>query len=175
MRPEEDSSYQGDEETGPADRPRWLASKAIFSICVHMIQWEKRLRSEANVDSSTADSFLQQLRTWNESIPPELRHFTSVRDTPVGPADRELFIGAIHVACSYYFTIILVTRPFLISHLVSHMRRSRLPHVEDKMPQPSTMVGELAQACLDSAIYMANTGYMAMNSAILTNNMCLLK
>lgn len=34
---------------------------------------------------------------------------------------------------------------------------------------------ELAQACLDSAVFMSRTGYMAINSMILSNNMCLLK
>ncbi|KAI5363670.1 hypothetical protein Slin15195_G093230 [Septoria linicola] len=173
MRPEDDSAYDGDGEIGEFDKPRWLASRAVFGICSHIIELEQQLGSGLNMDFQTADAFLQRLRKWNDSVPVELRHFASLKDTTLGPADRELFIGATHVACSYYFTIILVTRPFLISHLISQIRRRRRPSL-DRADQFSA-VSDLAQACLDSAVYMAKTGYMSINSTILSNNMCLLK
>ncbi|KAF7197417.1 putative transcriptional regulatory protein [Pseudocercospora fuligena] len=169
----DDSTYDGDEDIGDLDRPRWLASKAVFGVCSHIIELEQQLGNGVISDAATAESFLQRLRTWNDSVPAELRHFASVKDTTLGPADREQFIGSVHVACSYYFTIILVTRPFLISHLVSQIRRRRRPSL-DKANQTSA-VSDLAQACLDSAVYMAKTGYMGISSAILSNNMCLLK
>ncbi|KAM3413807.1 hypothetical protein BST61_g10490 [Cercospora zeina] len=173
MRPEDDSAYDGDGEVGEFDKPRWIASRAVFGICSHIIELEQQLGSGHTMDSKTADAFLQRLRKWNESVPAQLRHFASLKESTLGPADRELFIGSAHVACSYYFTIILVTRPFLISHLITQIRRRRRPSV-DKLEQ-SSAVSDLAQACLDSAVYMAKTGYMAINSSILSNNMCLLK
>lgn len=184
MRPDDDTAYDGDGEVGKADRPRWLASRAVFGICSHIIELEQQLGSGQNMDAQTADAFLQRLRKWNDSVPTELRHFASLKDT-LGPADRELFIGATHVACSYYFTIILVTRPFLISHLISQIRKRRKPSLEStitattaeqqQQQQPPSAVSDLAQACLDSAIFMSKTGYMSINSSILSNNMCLLK
>lgn len=183
MRPDDDTAYDGDGEVGKADRPRWLASRAVFGICSHIIELEQQLGSGQSMDAQTADAFLQRLRKWNDSVPTELRHFASLKDT-LGPADRELFIGATHVACSYYFTIILVTRPFLISHLISQIRKRRKPSLEStitaataeqQQQQPHSAVSDLAQACLDSAIFMSKTGYMSINSSILSNNMCLLK
>lgn len=171
MRPEDDSAYDGEEVIGDFDRPRWLASRAVFTICSHIIELEQHLGNGNSMDSSTAETFLQRLRKWNETLPVELRHFASMKTATLGPPDRELFIGATHVACTYYFTIILVTRPFLISHLVTQLRR-RKPSSD--RPEPSH-VSDLAQACLDSAMYMAKAGYVAINSNILSNNMCLLK
>lgn len=171
-RPEDDTA-ESDQGIGELDRPRWLASRAVFGVCSHIIDLEQQLGNSVISDPSTAESFLQRLRKWNDSVPVKLRHFASIKDTALGPADRELFIGAVHVACSYYFTIILVTRPFLISHLVSQIRRRRRPSIEKS--ETSSAVSDLAQACLDSAVYMSKTGYMAINSAILSNNMCLLK
>ncbi|KAF2160630.1 hypothetical protein M409DRAFT_70365 [Zasmidium cellare ATCC 36951] len=176
MRLDEDNSADADIVIGDYDRPRWMASRAVFTICSHIIELEQQIGNGTNINSATAESFLQRLRKWNETIPVELRHFASMKDTTLSPADRELFIGATHVACTYYFTIVLVTRPFLISHLVSQIRRRR-PH--DRRPSADRLapshVSDLAQACLDSAMYMAKTGYMAISSQILSNNMCLLK
>lgn len=176
MRLDDDNSADAELVVGDYDRPRWMASRAVFSICSHIIELEQQIGNGTNIDSTTAETFLQRLRKWNETLPPELRHFASMKDTTLGSADRELFIGATHVACTYYFTIILVTRPFLISHLVSRIRRRR---PNDRRPSTertdSSQVSDLAQACLDSAMYMAKTGYMAISSQILSNNMCLLK
>lgn len=176
MRLDEDNSGDADLVIGDYDRPRWMSSRAVFSICSHIIELEQQIGNGTNIDSATAEAFLSRLRKWNETLPAELRHFASMKDTTLGPADRELFIGATHVACTYYFTIILVTRPFLISHLVSQLRRRRLHdrRSSTERAEPSH-VSDLAQACLDSAMYMAKTGWMAISSQILSNNMCLLK
>lgn len=172
MRPNEDPSCDEDEAIAEFDRPRWLASRAVFAISSHIIELEQQIGNGTNVNSATAEAFLTRLRQWNSTLPPELRHFAGMRETTLGPPERELFIGATHVACTYYFTIILVTRPFLISHLISQIRRRRRPSIERSEP---SHVSDLAQACLDSAMYMAKTGFMAINSMILSNNMCLLK
>lgn len=172
MRPNDDPSCDDDEAIGELDRPRWLASRAVFTISSHIIELEQQIGNGTVVNPATAEKFLKRLRHWNTTIPSELRHFAGIKEKTLGPPDREMFIGATHVACTYYFTIILVTRPFLISHLISQIRRRRRPSVE--RPEPSH-VSDLAQACLDSAMYMAKTGFMAINSMILSNNMCLLK
>lgn len=172
MRPNEDPSCDEDEGIGGGDRPRWLASRAVFTICSHIIELEQQIGNGTVVDSANAEKFLKRLRQWNTTLPPELRHFAGMREAPLDPPQREMFIGATHVACTYYFTIILVTRPFLISHLVSQIRRRRRPSMGQSEPPH---VSDLAQACIDSARYMAKTGYMAINSMILSNNMCLLK
>lgn len=174
---QEDSMYDGDEQIGVSDRPRWLASQAVFTICSHIIELEQQLvGSGKQIDSTAAEGFLRRLRQWNDTLSHELRHFASLKNTTLGPSDRELFIGSVHVACTYYFTIILVTRPFIISHLISQLRRRRPPARRPSADKVETShVSDLAQACLDAAMYMAKTGFMAINSLILSNNMCLLK
>ncbi|EME42350.1 hypothetical protein DOTSEDRAFT_175363 [Dothistroma septosporum NZE10] len=174
---QEDSMYDGDEQIEMPDRPRWLASQAVFMICSHIIELEQQLvGSGKQIDSSSSEGFLRRLRQWNDTLPLDLRHFAGLKSTTLGPSDRELFIGSVHVACTYYFSIILVTRPFLISHLISQLRRqrpaARRPSTEGN---ESSHLSDLAQACLDAAMYMAKTGFMAINSVIMSNNMRLLK
>lgn len=171
MRPNEDPSSNHEEAVG-LDRPCRLASRAVFQISARITELEQQIGNGILVDSATAEKFLKRLREWNATLPQELRHFAGLRETSLDPPDRELFIGATHVACTYYFTIILVTRPFLISYLVSQMRRRRRPNIDRSEPSQAS---DLAQACLDSAMYMAKTGFMAVKSDILSNNMCLLK
>ncbi|CZT14130.1 uncharacterized protein RCC_00103 [Ramularia collo-cygni] len=173
MRPNEDPSCGEDEGIIKLDRPRWLASQAVFTICSRIIDLEQKIGNGTIVNSSTAEQFLKQLRQWNSTLPQELRHFAGVKEGALSPPEREMFIGATHVACTYYFTIILVTRPFLISHLVSQIRRRRRPSIE--RAEDTSHISDLAQACLDSAMYMSKLGFMAINSMILSNNMCLLK
>jgi hypothetical protein len=129
---------------------------------MHIIELEQRISQGTNLDSAAAESFLSRLRQWNEtSLPPELRD--------CNPLDRELFIGAAHVACTYYFTIILVTRPFLITHLLTQIRRKRRPSVE---PADTARIPDLAQACVDAAVYTV----AAVESALIaSNNMRLMK
>lgn len=172
MRPNEDPSCDDDEGIAESDRPRWLASRAVFQISSRIIELEQQIGNGTNVNTTTAEKFLKRLRDWNSTLPPELRHFAGMKETTLGPPDREMFIGATHVACTYYFTIILVTRPFLISHLVSQIRRRRRPSIERSEP---SHISDLAQACLDSAMFMSKLGFVAINSTILSNNMCLLK
>ena len=176
MRIDDSGSVDGDLVVQEQDRPSWIASRAVFSICSHIIELEQQMGNGINIDSTTAESFLKRLQKWNETLPTELRHFATIKDTSLGSAERELFIGATHVACTYYFTIILVTRPFLISHLVSRIRRRRqqsrrLGNEQAQSPD----VSDLAQACLDSAVYMAKAGYTAVSSQILSNNMRIIK
>lgn len=95
--PEEDNKSSTDEAVDERDRPSDIASRATFTISSHIIELEQRLGSGHTMDADAAESYLQRLRQWNEDLPSELRHFTGAKQAALGPADRELFIGATHV------------------------------------------------------------------------------
>lgn len=142
-------------------------------MCAIIDDLQQEFNKGGITDLKSAEDYLQRLRSWSQSVPPELRQFTSANAINT---DSEHVIGAVHISCNYYFAVILVTRPFLISHLMAKLRGSgaATPHPA-AMSGDSEKISKLANACLNSAIYMSQTGFQAMESGYLLGNMCLLK
>lgn len=131
----------------------------------------------------TAESLLEQFRRWSQSLPPVLLRFVFFPSdgASLDPVDRQLLIGNIHVSCVYYFSVILVTRPFLIAYLISRLR-GRAPDQLISDPDEASdiniknnKVSKLAQVCVSSAIYMVNMCQTAKSSNFFFGNLCLLK
>jgi hypothetical protein len=62
-------------------------------------------------------------------------------------------IGLLHIKEAYYWTIILITRPFLTESIMLHAQRAR--ERSNEAPEPCTATGTnkvLVTACVDSAI-----------------------
>lgn len=103
------------------------------------------------IDASAAQELLTRLRAWSQNLSPELRKFTCSDTFALSQSDALLIFGNVHVSSVYYFAVILVTRPFLVRHLMTGIRRragltARAPaDSEDET---------LAQVCMASAIYM---------------------
>jgi hypothetical protein len=153
--------------------PRHRTLEATYRVCSIIDDLQQDFAKGGISDFKSAEDYLQRLRNWSQGVPPELRQFTSANAINT---DSEHVIGAVHISCNYYFAVILVTRPFLISHLMKKLRGSGTD-----TPHPATTttdedkITKLANACLDSAIFMSQTGYQAMESGYLLGNMCLLK
>lgn len=133
------------------------------------------LYSDKAASAETAESLLEKLKRWSGNLPESLR-------TPP-PIDSERFaaqeriIGCLHIACSYHFAIIIITRPFLISVLGVQLARLQRPSgvaMEDAF-QEDPAHSSLAGACADSALYMIQTCMEVHQSGLLLGNMCILK
>jgi hypothetical protein len=137
----------------------------------------------------TAESLLQQLRGWSRSLPTSLRkitvssHADSNHLTSSGSdqRDRRQTSGALHVSCIYYFSVILITRPFLIAYLLSRLK-GRAP--DQLIPDPdeasdvaikNSTVSKMAQVCVSAAVHTANTCAAAQQHGYSFGNLCLLK
>jgi hypothetical protein len=152
---------------------RRRALDATYRVCAIIDDLQQEFAKGGISDLKAAEDYLQRLRNWSQSVPPELRQFTSANAVNT---DSEHVIGAVHISCNYYFAVILVTRPFLISHLMSKLRGSGTATPRQAvMSTDSEKVTKLANACLNSAIFMSQTGFQAMESGYLLGNMCLLK
>ncbi|KAJ5178664.1 uncharacterized protein N7500_001363 [Penicillium coprophilum] len=157
----------------PTD-PGLVASYRLSMILDEIITC---LYSEKSASAEKADLLLCKLNTWSECLP------RSLRTTSLGHKDQSTFrahtIGSMHVACSYHFAVILVTRPFLISAL--SVRLARLHHSlstgdsSEKVPEEDAAHSRLAAACIDSAVYMLQTCLEVHKSGLLLRNMCILK
>lgn len=132
-----------------------------------------RVYNEKSASAEAAESFLGSLNQWKDGLPPSL--LSPPQDD--GPLAHEHVVGSLHVACSYHFAVIAVTRPFLVS--VLSLRLARLGQdVSEGMPaippeEPAHT--NLAAACVDSATYMMQTCLEVHHSQLLLGNMCILK
>ncbi|OQD87586.1 hypothetical protein PENANT_c005G09265 [Penicillium antarcticum] len=135
-----------------------------------------RLYSGKAASTETADLLLGKLNYWSENLPHSLR--TMSLDQEDESAIRKHTIGNMHVACSYHFAVILVTRPFLISALsvrLARLHQSLSTDVSSELPEEDSAHSRLAAACIDSAVYMLQTCMEVLQSGLLFRNQCVLK
>jgi hypothetical protein len=115
---------------------------------------------------------LKNLKVWTSSLPGDLQ-LSSVPDCPQPEAQLRV-IGSLHISCFYYFSVIVVTRPFLIPFLVGHLQDGQ--HFPELDIEATTSEGaKLAHTCLNAAIYMIQTCSEVMDSGLLLGNMCIIK
>ncbi|KAJ5762573.1 uncharacterized protein N7511_005955, partial [Penicillium nucicola] len=135
-----------------------------------------RLYSEKAASTETADMLLGKLNYWSENLPRSLR--TRALGQEDESAARKHIIGNMHVACSYHFAVILVTRPFLISALsirLARLHQSLSTGTASEPPEEDSAHSRLAAACIDSAVYMLQTCLEVLQSGLLFHNQCILK
>lgn len=153
--------------------PGLVASYHLSFILDEIIS---RLYSGKGASAETADMLLRKLNSWSEHLPRCLR--TAISEQTDQNAIQRHTVGNMHVACSYHFAVILVTRPFLISALSVKLARlqqslSAVGHGEALEEDPAH--SRLAAACIDSAVYMLQTCMEVQQSGLLLRNMCILK
>lgn len=155
---------------------RDLALNASFGACSLIAEVIQTLEADTAMDLKSAEQYLKRLREWSSSLPEDIKLFSRVNDMPLTATDQERVIGNIHVACVYYFVVMLVTRPFLISHLMATLPGSTVETPETPASTNEQVeVVNMAEACLDSAVYMAQICHEALQSGLLLNAMSLIK
>ncbi|KAK7438504.1 hypothetical protein Landi51_11588 [Colletotrichum acutatum] len=169
-----------------------VATKAASVMGLHMAEQFQSLseseRSLRIVDTLTEESelgmmraqqFLDEIRRWSKELPTALRQRPK-RGTAHShhSQNREIAIGNIHVACTYYFGIILTTREFLIHHIMPKINKDTSlvdGHDDEGGEEDEKSVAELSDACVDAAVFMAEMCADALDSRTIMGNMCILK
>ncbi|KAK6615709.1 hypothetical protein H4I95_00861 [Botrytis cinerea] len=147
-------------------------SSSIIETIVH------KFAKSSRVDVQSADTYLQMLREWSQALPSALR---SVPDPAFEGDYRETTIGNVHVSCTYYVGIMMVTRQFLISHVMFQLRRNssskskRITEVPSISPSEREKIVQFSDACVQSAHLMVELSYEAFLGNVLLDNMCILK
>ncbi|EAU34087.1 conserved hypothetical protein [Aspergillus terreus NIH2624] len=159
------------EEPPGAMEERLLASYRMSQILDEIIV---RLYGETAASADTAESLLAKLNEWSNSLPKSVLSSPSA-DTEPHTAQAHI-VGSLHIACSYHFAVIIVSRPFLISSLgVRLARMCNSPGENESLLQEDAAHVKLANACTDSALYMMQTCMEVYHSGLLLGNMCILK
>lgn len=153
-----------------------MALNASFGACSLIAEIMQTLDADNTMTLRSAEQYLKRLRDWSSSLPKDVKQFSRVFDAHLTVADQERVIGNIHVACIYYFAVMLITRPFLISHLMENLPGGVAETPDDDSPGKNPAdVENMAEACVDSAMYMAQICYEALQSGLLMNAMCIVK
>jgi hypothetical protein len=131
-------------------------------------------------DANMARRLLEELTSWSVSLHPTLRSGSSQKlPESMNP---ELMIGNMHVACSYYFGVMLVTRPFLLHHLKvtpseqTTTARTRIHSLQSAtVPSDGPEIAELAKGCENAAVFMLEACHNILQAGLILSNMCLLQ
>ncbi|KAM5359830.1 hypothetical protein ACJZ2D_014172 [Fusarium nematophilum] len=160
---------------GPADQVRlrvWMSicivDKLVNSIlgrpsATARIRTDDTLYDQKKITTPIVEQLLQDVERWKRELPESVRNPIGVDGTsPGSSAAQNGAIGRAHISCFYYLAVMLVSRPFLISSLTAR-------------PTNTTSHSQLAGACLDAAMYLAQTCIEALNAGLLQGNMCIMK
>lgn len=140
----------------------------------------QKLTKQAALDLEAAEVHLQKLRTWAKSLPEPLRQSIrkARRDIP-SHQHLENTIANIHVACAYYFGVMLITRHFLIATLTPTVKRSHTvpsQRLEDlREPDSTDKTTELSGVCIEAAVHLVQMCTEASDRDLLLDNMCILQ
>lgn len=162
-------------------RHRDLALRANYESCAILESVVSKFVEDGTLRPPSAEHFLELLGEWSQVLPVSLRQRPRKGDSSHADSTyRERMIANVHVAGTYYFGIILVTRQFLIQHIMPQLggglkskKRSRQNNDGDE-PEAAA-VAKLSHACIGAATYMAQMCREAQNAGVLLGNMCIIK
>lgn len=175
--------YETDLSSSESMDIRTLALSANYESSSILDTIVQKFAISSSLEIEAAESYLQMLREWSQALPDALRSSPKHHGDNSSPNldPREITIGNIHVACTYYFGVILVTRQFLIMRVMSQLRGRRSGttaptggHSRDST-ETQDKATQFSNGCVDSAAYMAQLCYEASQNNVLLDNMCILK
>lgn len=133
----------------------------------------RRFYRQQDFDIAAARTFLGTLEGWSQGVGPMLKSRTTIASSD-RVKEVELVVGNVHVACSYYYAVMLATRKSLITHLTT-----RLLSAAGDLPEGATRTSSneeslLAKTCIESAILTCQTCREVLDADLLLENMSLL-
>lgn len=139
-----------------------IAAYRIVSIIEDI---NTKLYNEQDIRPVVVEQLLQAIDAWKHDLPPTLKQSTPDGSLPQRSMSAERAqgsVGVVHVSCLYYFAVMLASRPVFISALALQQRDQ----------DSHSPIGE---ACLDAALYLAQTCAEAFEAGLLGSNMCIMK
>lgn len=138
---------------------------ASYSIVTVIDDINTKLYSKQDVRLAVVEQLLSSIDSWKRDFSPLLQQSTPhnlVIPGDTSAENKKGSVGIVHVSCLYYFAVMLATRPLFISALTVNPRQQN---------QESSM----GEACLEAAMYLAQTCVEALDAGLLQSNMCIMK
>lgn len=135
------------------------------------------LYGNKSIKAATANRYLESLQKWLVSLPADVRLASLPHN--LDPTAKEQVLGSLHVSAYYYHVVMLVTRPFMISHLIKKLAaHKRKPSMGQGSGNDWTSDNEttmLAHACTNAAIYLTQISHEVLQSGFLLLKMPLIE
>lgn len=147
-----------------------LNSSAMLRICFIFERIMNEVYCRREVSVQLVESISRQYRDWTLQLPDGL-HTDGLDQKPgSGTPTLQQTIGVAHLKSAYYWSIILLTRPFLIFKVSGKLKRRRKLHqqlqlqqqatngdtagddADDKGGSASEVTSTLSEACIDAAL-----------------------
>lgn len=129
--------------------------------------------SRKQISIRLAEEISAQLRGWAVKWLAKLTRLTAetVSDDP--ESSRELIVGAAQVLSTYYYAVMLLTRPFLVYYLHEHLGNSQITVKDDAHSKPRASAGraKFAHATVDAAILLVELVDGLIKRGMLTSRM----
>lgn len=128
-----------------------LSLSAMLRICFIFERILNEVYCRREVTAHLVESISQQYREWTVEFPGSLKVDGLEEGDSSPSATMRHTIGISHLKTSYYWSIILLTRPFLVFKVSTHLKQKRQEKVaEDAALHSPTQT--FADACVDSAV-----------------------
>ena len=158
-RPSATSDFEKDPSAGIPYRDNDLStddakfSSAVLRLCSIFERILTEVYKKRMVSTDVADDITREYRQWSQRLPPLPVHLAN------GPTDAVQAEMAKHVACAhligaYHWSIVLLTRPFLVFHVSLHQQKKN-GHDDPvlfKDAASASSVATYAECSIDSAI-----------------------
>lgn len=151
---------------------RGKALQASYNLC--LLSDGLRDRDSRQRPQST-ETFLQRLQAWCKALPQELRLNSERLKAPLQIDDRNCLMASTHVACFYFFVIIICTRNYLLLPSKSNIGRPRRSMTRPSKLDKSSTDMQLANVCSGAAVNLAETAHVAVCVDNTPGNLCIMK
>jgi hypothetical protein len=151
-----------------------LTLQSSFELSLLVNEIVNTMYSPEGASVKTGEHYLALLNQWSQSLPSQIR----IKTLPVSADEgaRARIVGSLHVSCYYHFAVMLVSRPFLISHLIA-TANLRQEYLEDHFSDMGTnkTISGMAQVCVRAAVLMAQACSDVDEAGFMLENMCIVK
>lgn len=145
---------------------------ASSQLCTLLEQSLLSSKPDVLAEVDRVDHTLQEIRQRMNTLPRQFRIIKVSDLESLQPDELARTIGNIHIAATYYFSVILVTRPYLISTIITKLANEQTGNLGTNVTRSYP---QMAEACIDAAMFLASISLNAQKSGLLLANMCILK
>jgi hypothetical protein len=142
----DDALVSGEPQTPPTSEQQ--LSIAVISLCRIFERILTDVYMKQVISINVAENISNQHRAWVRTLPTILKMQTERLENKT----MESSLAAAHVFGSYYWSIILLTRPFLIYRVAQYVRGKSDPSSAPETRNGSSRIALFADACVYSAL-----------------------
>jgi len=145
---------------------------ASFELSTMIEEFTSQGRTDLSASLPASEEMLQRIRRRMNTFPNSYRSIKVTDLATLQPDGLAGMIGNVHLACIYYFAVMLIARPYFMASMVTRMKAAGTGTMRTKQV---TEFNQMAEACIDAAVFMATMAKGALNAGILLANMVILK